>query len=89
VAGGMPVQAQPNDVNVIGKTLSLEDEKGQEFKLITVENKVLDSKTGATVEYRLTFQPPAGAAKPAKLVYSGQRETTIEVPFLLKDVPLP
>ena len=29
-----------------------------------------------------------GAAKPAKLVYSGQRNTTIDVPFVLKDVPL-
>jgi len=87
--GGMPVQAQPNDVNVIGKTLSLVDEKGQEFKLIAVENKVLDSETGGAVEYRLTFQPPAGAPKPAKLGYTGQRQTTIDVPFVLKDVPLP
>jgi hypothetical protein len=87
--GGMPVQAQPNDVNTVGKTLSLVDEKGQAFKLVAVENKVLDSETGGTVEYRLTFQPPAGAPKPAKLVYSGQRQTTIDVPFVLKDVPLP
>ncbi len=87
--GGMPVQAQPNDVNAVGKTLSLVDEKGQAFKLVAVENKVLDSETGGTVEYRLTFQPPAGAPKPAKLVYTGQRQTTIDVPFILKDVPLP
>jgi hypothetical protein len=87
--GGMPVQAQPNDVNTVGKTLSLVDEKGQAFKLVAVENKVLDSETGGAVEYRLTFQPPAGAPKPAKLVYMGQRQTTIDVPFVLKDVPLP
>jgi hypothetical protein len=87
--GGMPVQAQPNDVNVVGKMLSLVDEKGQAFKLVGVENKVLDGETGGTVEYRLTFQPPAGAAKPARLVYSGQRQTIIDVPFVLKDAPLP
>jgi hypothetical protein len=87
--GGMPVQAQPNDVNVVGKTLSLVDEKGQAFKLVAVENKVLDGEASETVEYRLTFQPPAGAPKPAKLVYTGQRQTMIDVPFVLKDVPLP
>jgi hypothetical protein len=87
--GGIPVQAQLNDVNAVGKTLSLVDEKGQAFKLIAVDNKVLESDVGGTVEYRLTFQPPAGAPKPAKLVYIGQRQTTIDVPFVLKDVPLP
>jgi hypothetical protein len=87
--GGMPVQAQSNDVNAVGQYLSLVDEKGKAFTLIAVENKVLDNETGGTVEYRLTFRPPAGAAKPAKLVYMGQREATIDVPFVLKDVPLP
>jgi hypothetical protein len=87
--GGMPVQAQPNDVNAVGKTLSLVDEKGQAFKLVAVENKVLDSETGGNAEYRLTFRPPAGAPKPERLVYKGQRQTTIDVPFVLKDVPLP
>jgi hypothetical protein len=86
--GPIPVLEQPNDVNAVGKTLSLVDEKGQAFKLIAVETKVLDNETGGTVEYRLTFQPPAAAAKPAKLVYLGQREATIDVPFVLKDVPI-
>jgi hypothetical protein len=87
--GGMPIQAQPNDVNSVGKVLALVDEKGQAFKLVAVENNLLDCETGPAVEYRLTFRPPTGAPKPAKLVYMGQRQTTIDVPFVLKDVPLP
>ena len=84
----MPVQDQLNDVNTVGRTLSLVDEKGQAFKLVAVETKALDNEPGGTVEYRLTFQPPAAAARPAKLVYLGQREATIDVPFVLKDVPI-
>ena len=86
--GPMPVQDQLNDVNTVGRTLSLVDEKGQAFKLVAVETKALDNEPGGTVEYRLTFQPPAAAARPAKLVYLGQREATIDVPFVLKDVPI-
>jgi len=50
---------------------------------------LVDPETGDIIEYTLTFQPPTGAPKPAKLTYIGQRLTTIDVPFVLKDVPLP
>jgi hypothetical protein len=84
VVAGAP---QPPDgaVNAIAGFLSLVDEKHQAFKLIAAEDQVLDTQAN---EYRLTFQPPSGAPKPAKLIYSGQRHTTIDVPFVLKDVPV-
>jgi hypothetical protein len=40
-------------------------------------------------DYRLTFLPPPGRGEPARLVYLGRRIITVEVPFTLKDVPLP
>jgi hypothetical protein len=86
--GGFTPQPE-NEVDSLGRTLSLVDEKGQAFKLSAVQSKVVDPEVGATMEYTLTFQPPAGAPKPVKLTYIGQRLTTIDVPFVLKDVPLP
>jgi hypothetical protein len=79
---------QPSAESTVEKILSLFDEKGQAFKLAAVEEKVLDEQTGGPVEYRLTFQPPAWHVQVPKLVYMGQRLTTIDVPFVIKDVPL-
>jgi hypothetical protein len=86
--GGMAPQPE-NQVDAVARNLSLVDEKGQAFKLSAVETKVVDPETGDIIEYTLTFQPPTGAPKPVKLTYIGQRLTTIDVPFVLKDVPLP
>lgn len=44
---------------------------------------------GTAHEYELTFQPRPGQSEPARLVYNGRRLVVIEVPFTLKDVPLP
>jgi hypothetical protein len=87
MGGGRPVVEPAPDagVNAVAGILSLVDEKNQAFKLIAAEDQARD---GQTNEYRLTFQPPSGAPKPAKLVYSGPRQTSIDVPFVLKDVPV-
>jgi hypothetical protein len=42
---------------------------------------------GKAWEFTLIY--PSGQGEPARLVYIGRRTVTIEVPFLLKDVPLP
>jgi len=86
VFNGDPAPSPDAAVGAIVQFLTLVDEKNQAFKLIAAEDNALDAQTN---EYRLTYQPPAGAPKPAKLVYSGRRQTTIDVPFVLKDVPLP
>ncbi|HEY1861374.1 MAG TPA: hypothetical protein VGG61_13525, partial [Gemmataceae bacterium] len=86
--GGMMVEEQPNAVGAAGRILSLVDEKGQAFKLTAADQK-LDEQNLAIVEYQLTFQPTDGPAMPTKLVYLGRRKTTIDVPFVLKDVPVP
>jgi hypothetical protein len=84
---GIAVEERSNDPSVLGRTISLVDEKGQAFKLTGVDEKLLEAP--GAVEYQLTFQPPDGAAKAAKLVYLGRLRTTIDVPFVLKDVPAP
>jgi hypothetical protein len=85
--GGVMVEDPSSAVTMAGRNLSLVDEKGQAFKLTAAEQKV-DEQNPVLVEYQLTFQPTDGAAKPSKLIYSGRRRTTIDVPFVLKDVPI-
>jgi hypothetical protein len=74
--------------------IELRDVKGAAFQLLNnnqppqVFNGIPGGVQGA-MEQELVFQPNAGQAAPAKLVYLGQRNVTIDVPFSLKDVPLP
>ena len=39
-------------------------------------------------EYELLYQPAKGQGKPARLVFHGWRLATVDVPFVLRDVPL-
>jgi hypothetical protein len=87
--GGAFGEERPNDTNALGRILLLTDEKGQAFKLTASEEKASGDEDRVTFEYQLTYQPPDSEAKPAKLVYLGRRRTTIDVPFVLKDVPVP
>jgi hypothetical protein len=78
---------QQNDKNAVGNMLVLKDDKGAAIPLGSVSSKPVDD-FGITTEYELTYQT-TDKVTPAKLVYVGQRVTTIDVPFVLKDVPLP
>jgi len=74
-------------------TLELRDEKGVPFQLTA--NQVQQQQAQVfgggfgVMEQELVFQPNAGQGAPAKLVFVGRRTVTAEVPFSLKDVPLP
>jgi hypothetical protein len=76
-----------NNKDTIGRMLVLKDDKGVAIPLANVTTKPVDD-FGITMEYDLTFAANDKAV-PAKLVYVGQRMTTIDVPFVLKDVPVP
>jgi hypothetical protein len=70
--------------------LSLVDSQGKAFELAGVPQCVYRFANGvATNELTLTFRPHKEQGEPAKLVYSSKRVVTIEVPFMLKDVPVP
>jgi hypothetical protein len=87
--GGIVTEERMNDVATVGRFLSLVDDKGQAFKLTATEEKAADDPDATSVVYQLTFQPPTGDAKPGKLIYTGRRKATIDVPFVLKDVAVP
>jgi hypothetical protein len=70
-----------------GTSFALLDEKGREFKLLKSEND--QARAGSPREYRLTFAVEQGQGDPARLVYTGPLSAVIDVPFTLKDVPLP
>ena len=61
-------------------------ETGETLKLVsgTCEN---DSNGNSRV-YTLVYKPDASDKGPAKLVYRDRRNAFVEVPFVLKDVPL-
>ena len=85
---GRVYNPQPQtDLNAVSRILQLADDKGTAIPLVSVSSKQIDD-FGLTTEYDLTFKPTNDKTMPAKLTYLGQRETTIDVPFVLKDVPL-
>jgi len=70
--------------------LSLLDAKGQPFQLVS--NPIRQWKINnnqVSHELTLHFKPQPGQAEPAKLIHSGVRLAVMEIPFSLKDVPLP
>ena len=69
--------------------LSLVDDKGQSFQLVGVSSSVRILGGTVTRESTLTYQPQKGQGDPSKLIFSGSRIVTVDVPFTLKDVPLP
>jgi hypothetical protein len=71
------------------QNLTLQDAKGQNFQLANIDETPAPNANGANLEYHLVFQPRSGMGEASKFVYSGQRLVTIEIPFTLKDVPLP
>lgn len=66
--------------------LALVDGKGQRLYLATGS---VTAEVEAQAElYELYFQPRPGDGEPARLLYAGKRPAVVEVPFVLKDVPL-
>ncbi len=71
----------------VGIGLEAIDEKGKVIPL-TIQQQVVQDANGAHVENVAIFQL-AKEQQTAKLVYSGSRIVTVEVPFTLKNVTLP
>jgi hypothetical protein len=83
-----PIGAPAFGGGVMG--LTLVDDKGKE---VPMQMSRMMGRGGApgggfTTEYTVTF-PRTEGQKLAKLVYSGRKEIAIEIPFTLKNVPLP
>jgi outer membrane biosynthesis protein TonB len=69
--------------------LTLVDDKGKSWQIVNVN---VSTRVGAagTVEntYELTFEAKEKQGEPAKLIFSGCKTVSVEVPFTLKKVPL-
>jgi hypothetical protein len=68
--------------------VELRDTRGEPFQRLKAARGP-GPADGASREFRLTFAPRAGQTGPAQLVYVGRRSVLVDVPFRLKDVPLP
>ena len=68
------------------RNLVLYDANGHLVRQTAAEH--LDDGTGGPSEYRVTFQPAPGQAEPTRLVLEGRRTVIVDVPFVLRDVPL-
>jgi hypothetical protein len=66
---------------------ALLDAKGQPLEAV----KAITSgrRAGAARELELTYQPAEGQGDPARFVYTGRRSAIVDVPFTLKQIPLP
>jgi outer membrane protein assembly factor BamB len=66
---------------------ALLDEKGKPFRVVKAMSTGL--RAGAAHEYELIYEPEPGQGEAAKFLYTDRRTLFVEVPFALKDVPLP
>lgn len=73
--------------NIGAQGLTLVNEQGQEVKPTSATQQLRRNGNQVTREYVLTF--PAQKGETAKLVFSASRSVTLDIPFKLKDVPLP
>jgi hypothetical protein len=85
IAVGMPALGMPGYAGYNG--LTLQDEKGGYLPCKIVSVWVAQPGGGAKQTYQLIYRARKDVA--ARLVFSGRRTITIEVPFTLKDVAIP
>jgi hypothetical protein len=66
---------------------ALLDGKGRPFQVV----RAVDTgrRLGPIQELELTYRAEAGQSEAVRFVFTGRRTALIDVPFLLKDVPLP
>jgi hypothetical protein len=66
--------------------LAVVDDRGAVLPPVGVGGRMTAARTA---EYVLTYQPRKGQGAPAKLVYTISPSLAIDIPFTLKNVPLP
>jgi hypothetical protein len=73
--------------------LSVEDDKGNALpvRMGQMQFRMVQGAGGNVFVaiYTLLCEPGKDQGDPAKIVYLGRKRVTVEVPFLLKDIPLP
>jgi hypothetical protein len=85
-AGFAPVRT---GVIYVGTTqgVSLRDDKDKALPAqVTID---FQKARGGNVEWVMVYTPQKGQGTPTKVVFSGRRTVTVNIPFTLKDVKLP
>jgi hypothetical protein len=70
------------------KGLAIHDADGQPF-LVASAHYDSPAKPNDPLIYTLYYQPRKGQGDPVRFTLRGKRTVLLEVPFVLKDVPLP
>ena len=86
--GRMAFIAKQEGDTSAAQILTLQDQKGGSFQLVTSEESTQCNGMEITQEFRLVYQTKQGLEEPAQLIYSGHRLMTVEVPFVFKNVPV-
>jgi hypothetical protein len=70
--------------------LSVEDARGRRFSVVRGGLQMNRfAQDGSVYQLTATFKSTEAGHEPARLVLTGTRPATVEIPFALKDVPLP
>jgi hypothetical protein len=69
--------------------ISFLDSRGKTISLNRTSSHSIWKGNEVVQIYSASFQQPKGGGEFVKFVYSGQRTVVIDVPFVLKDVPVP
>ncbi len=77
-----------------GNGLTVQDDKGNALPMQTTQVQTRFEQQGGgafvqTMIYTFVTRHEKDKGKPAKVVFLGRRHATVEIPFALKDVPLP
>jgi hypothetical protein len=77
-----------NEMQLREKGVLVVDALGKPLLMTQAQETTDPNATGSHV-YTMTFSPKKGQGAPAKLLLSGRRNVLLQVPFVLRDVPLP
>jgi hypothetical protein len=86
VVGGAIIMNPPISSNSLG--ITLEDDKGAPLPNSIAAN-YQNTPQGLMAVYHLNYRPEKTHGQPARLVFTGRKAASIDIPFLLKDIPLP
>jgi hypothetical protein len=86
--GGLEVRQNLSAQDAANWGLAVFDAKGRLLPLASGEYRPGDDPRAGKV-YTLFVEPGKDRSEPARFVFTGRRRVLLEVPFVLKDVPLP
>lgn len=89
-AGAKPIRVANPVFNGPVNGLSIQDDKGNSLPMQIGPQRIrMVRRGGGIFTYTFVCQPGKDQGQPAKVVYLGRKRLAIDIPFRLKNVPLP